>query len=119
MNMNGVFGRFLWGTHNVCWHAAKTALWSPLYYGRLPYLVTFAAASSHIQFYAIQRGDVGNPLAVGGPLRLETMSGRVKALLAVINLHRVLRTMESYLPKQVLPVDQTSIIVQDGYTREL
>ncbi len=38
--------------------AAKTARWSTLYYGQLPYLVTFAAAKTHIQFYIIERGNV-------------------------------------------------------------
>ena len=78
--------------------AAKTAQWSTLYYGQLPLLVTFAAAKTHIQFYIIERGSIAHPKAVGSEIMLDTMAGRVKLLLAAVNLHRILRAVESYLP---------------------
>ena len=39
--------------------ATKTTQWSTLYYGQLPYLVAFAAATkTHIQFYIIESGKL-------------------------------------------------------------
>ena len=104
-------------SHLLLCTAVKTPVWSDLYYGQLPYLVTFAAAKTHIQFYIIERGDVAWPKAVGPRISLETMSGRVKALLAAVNLHRILRTVESYLPQGVLPVDKLEVRSHpQGYT---
>ena len=100
--------------------AAKTAQWSTLYYGQLPYLVTFAAAKTHIQFYVIERSSVAHPKAVGSKIMLDTMAGRVRLLLAAVNLHRILRAVESYLPQELLPVDQLQVSSdQRGYIREL
>jgi hypothetical protein len=91
-----------------------------LYYGQLPYLVTFAAAKTHIQFYIIERGNVAHPKAVGSKIMLDTVSGRVRLLLAAVNLHRILRAVESYLPQEVLPVDQLQVSPDPkGYIREL
>lgn len=100
--------------------AAKTAKWSTLYYGQLPYLVTFAAAATHIQFYIIERGSLAHPKAVGPKIMLETLAGRVRLLLAAVNLHRILRAVESYLPQEILPVDQLQVSSDPkGYIREL
>ena len=99
--------------------AAKTAWWSKLYYGKLPYLVTFAAAKAQIQFYIIERGNVAQPKPVGQKIMLDTMSGRVNLLLAAMNLHRILRAVESYLPQEVLPVDKLQSSSGPGYIREL
>ena len=100
--------------------AAKTARWSTLYYGQLPYLVTFAAAKTQIQFYIIERGNVAHPKAVGPKIMLETVSGRVRLLLAAVNLHKMMRAVESYLPQEVLPVDQPQVSLNNkGYIREL
>ena len=99
---------------------AKTARWSTLYYGQLPYLVTFAAAKTHIQFYVIERGSVGHPRAVGSKILLDTMAGRVRLLFAAVNLHKILRAVESYLPQELLPVDQLQVSPDHrGYIREL
>lgn len=98
--------------------AAKTTRWSTLYYGRLPYLVTFVAAKTHIQFYIIERGNVAHPKAVGPNIMLETVSGRVRLLLAAVNLHKMLRAVESYLPQEA--VDQPQVSRNNkGYIREL
>ncbi len=99
---------------------AAKSWWSTLYYGQLPYLVTFAAAKTHLQFYIIERGNVAHPQAVGSKIMLDTMSGRVRLLLAAINLHRVLRAVESYLPQEDLRVDQLQVSLDaNGYIREL
>lgn len=45
--------------------AAKTPQWSELYYGQLPYLVTFVAAKTDLQFYIIERGDVAHQRLLG------------------------------------------------------
>ncbi len=51
---------------------------------------------------------------------LETVLGRVSLLLAAVNLHKMLRAVESYLPQEVLPVDQPQISPNNqGYIREL
>ena len=100
--------------------AAKTARWSTLYYGQLPYLVTFVAAKTHLQFYIIERGSVAHPRAVGSKIMLDTMAGRVRLLFAAVNLHRILRAVESYLPQEFLPVDQLQVTPDHrGYIREL
>ena len=100
--------------------AAKTPQWSTLYYGQLPYLVTFAAAKTHIQFYIIERGSVAQPKAVGPKIMLDTMSGRARLLLAAMNLHRILRAVESYLPQEILPVDELQVShTEMGYIREM
>ncbi|DBA79598.1 TPA: hypothetical protein ACH3X1_008284 [Trebouxia sp. C0004] len=50
---------------------------------------------------------------------LDTVSGHVKLLLAAVNLHRILRTVESCLPQEVLPVDQLQVSPnQKGYICE-
>ncbi|KAA6426295.1 MAG: hypothetical protein FRX49_03406 [Trebouxia sp. A1-2] len=98
----------------------KTARWSKLYYGQLPYLLTFAAAKSHIQFYIIERGNVAQPQDCWPKDLTGDMSGRAKALLAAVNLHLILRTVEKYLPQQVLPVNKLQVSCNpQGYIREL
>ena len=48
------------------------------------------------------------------------MAGRVKLLLAAVNLHRILRAVESYLSQELLPVDQLQVSSDSrGYIREL
>ena len=42
-------------------------------------------------------------------ISMETMSGRAKALLAPLNLHRLLRAVENYLPPEILPVDKLQV----------
>ena len=107
-------------SHLLLCTAVKTALWSGLYYGQLPYLMTFAAAKTHLQFYIIERGSVAHPKAFGPIISLETMSGPAKALLAAVNLHRILRTVENYLRQETLPLDELQVSSDaQGYTREL
>lgn len=80
----------------------------------------FAAAKTHIQFYVIERGSVGHPRAVGSKILLDTMAGRVRLLFAAVNLHKILRAVESYLPQELLPVDQLQVSPDHrGYIREL
>ena len=91
-----------------------------LYYGQLPYLVTFVAAKTHLQFYIIERGDVAHPKAVGSKIMLDTIQGRVTLLLAATNLHRILRAVERYLPQEILPLDLLQVsAAQNGYIRDL
>ena len=40
---------------------------------------------------------------------LDTMSRRLGLLLAAVNLHRILRAVESYLPQELLPVVQLQV----------
>lgn len=51
---------------------------------------------------------------------LDTIRGRVTLLLAAMNLHRILRAVEHYLPQEILPVDQLQVSAdQKGYIGEL
>lgn len=95
--------------HVVCCLTAKTARCSMLCYSQLPYLVTFAAAKTHTQFYIIEHGMVAHSKAAGKQILLDTISGRVRLLLAAVDLHRILQAVESCLPQEVLPVDQLQV----------
>ena len=92
-----------------------------MYYGQLPYLVTFAATQTQIQFYIITQDNVTQPKAVGPKIALNTQKGRVRLLLATLNLHRILQAVEHYLPQEVLPLDQPQIrkFPEHGYIREV
>ena len=100
--------------------AGKMAAWSPLYYGDLPYLLTAAAAGAQFQFFAIERESVALPLPVGPRLNLNLARDRAELVIAMINLHRLLRAVQELLPNYVLPVDLPQRAKhQLGYTRTL
>ena len=100
--------------------AGKMAAWSPLYYGDLPYLLTAAAAGAQFQFFAIERESVALPLPVGPQLNLNLARDRAELVIAMINLHRLLRAVQELLPNYVLPVDLPQRAKhQLGYTRTL
>lgn len=89
----------------LCWPAGKMDVWSPLYYGDLPYLLSAAAAGDMLQFFALQRNSTTGPIALGPRLQLTQAPGRALATVAVINLHRLLRATQASYPRYVLPVD--------------
>ena len=95
--------------------------WSRLYYGKLPYLMAAAAAEGKLQFYAIQRNSPSSPISVSAPMDLATPAGRAQAVIATVNLHRLLHGVRACLPKYVLPVDIPAVREhpQDGYKRTL
>ena len=95
--------------------------WSRLYYGRLPYLLAAAAAGGKLQFYAILRNSPSSPIPVSTQLDLGTPAGRAQAVIATINLHRLLHGVQACLPEYVLPLDFVDVREHrhDGYKRTL
>ena len=99
---------------------AKTAVWSPLYYGPLEYLLCFAAAGSTFQFYAIQRG-LHSPMPISHVYDMSRISDRAELLVAAVNLYRLLVKVDEVLPRHVLPAGK-DLIQKHGqleYTRSL
>ena len=98
--------------------ADKMAVWSRLYYGELPYLITAAAAGDEFQFFAMKRNSLSEPLPIGPRLRLISPKARALLTIAVINLHRLLRATQALLPDYVLPVDiPLRVRHKEGYER--
>ena len=90
----------------------KTAHWSPLFYGNLPYLPCYAAAGSSLQRYAIPRGGAQAPLPVSPVFDLTRSGDRVRLLCATVQLHRLLCAIQARLPESVLPADAELVHVQ-------
>ena len=100
--------------------SAKTAVWTPLYYGDLPYLLCMAAAGPLVQFCVVHRGAPGSATPVGGVIDLDSLGGRVQAVMAAINLYRLLLAAQKYLPVNILPVGQDLIAINPlGFKRTL
>ena len=95
--------------------------WSPLYYGDLPYLMAATAAEQKLQFHIILPNTPSNPLPVSKKLDLTKPAGRAEAVIAIINLHRLLHGVKACLPSYVLPVDHVDVRdhPKDGYKRTL
>jgi hypothetical protein len=83
----------------------KTAHWSPLFYGDLPYLLCYAAAGSSFRFYAIPRGGSQAPWPISPVFDLTRTDDRVRLLCAAVQLHRLLFAVQARLPASVLPAD--------------
>jgi hypothetical protein len=99
----------------------KTAAWTPLYYGQLPYLLCLAAAGPHIQFCAVERNAPGKAVAIGPVHNLHDLGGRVQAVIAAVNLHRLLAAAQVYLPSSILQVGRDLVSDQQplGFKRTL
>ena len=78
--------------------------WSPLHYGTLPYLMVASVGQGGLQFYAIQRNTLDSPVPVSYEMDLATTVGRAQALIATINLYRLLHGAKACLPTDVPPV---------------
>eukprot|EP00611_Tribonema_gayanum_P032757 TRINITY_DN990_c0_g1_i6.p1 TRINITY_DN990_c0_g1~~TRINITY_DN990_c0_g1_i6.p1 ORF type:complete len:378 (-),score=58.32 TRINITY_DN990_c0_g1_i6:160-1293(-) len=100
---------------------AKTAVWTPLYYGALPYLPCFAAAAGRIQFCVVECGAPGQAVPVGPVYDVSRLGGRAQTVIAVINLYRLLAAARQYLPLSVLPVNKDLTCSHDqlGFSRTL
>ena len=97
----------------------KTAVWSPLYYGNLSYLVCFAAAGAHFQFYVIQRGG-SYPIKIGPVFNMLLADDRAWLILAAVNLYRLLAAISASLPGYVLPAGKDLVLKHpQGYQRIL
>ncbi len=98
--------------------ADKTAAWSPLYYGELPYLLAAVASGAGFQIFAIERDNPSEPRAVNPRLRLTLPAAQAVATVAVISLYRLLRATTALLPDHILPVDLVQKRTHhEGYTR--
>ncbi|CAL8469811.1 g9353 [Coccomyxa elongata] len=96
----------------------KTAVWSPLYYGNLDYLVCFAAAGRLFQFCAIQRGCTSYPTEIGPEFNITLPNHRARLVLAAVNLYRVLAAVSATLPRNVLPAGKDLVLNHpEGYQR--
>ena len=84
----------------------KTAVWSPMVYGTLPYLLCYAAAAHRIQLYAIPRGGSQQPHAISRVFDMSDSRDRVPLLCVAVQLHRLLRAVSTSLPDCLLPMDQ-------------
>ncbi|KAG5187168.1 hypothetical protein JKP88DRAFT_207168 [Tribonema minus] len=102
----------------------KTAVWSPLYYGSLPYLLCIAIAGSLVQFCAVERGAPSTAVAIGAPYDMQRIGDRAALAIATFNFYRLLKAASAYLPSSVLTVgcDLKHKVTLDGgssYTRTL
>lgn len=96
----------------------KTAVWTPLYYGQLEYLLCFAAAGNDFQFYALERGQPG-ALPISQVFDMKHISDRAEMVVAAVNLYRLLVKVDEELPRHVLPAAQDIVRDQLGYRRSL
>eukprot|EP00611_Tribonema_gayanum_P012115 TRINITY_DN2265_c2_g2_i2.p1 TRINITY_DN2265_c2_g2~~TRINITY_DN2265_c2_g2_i2.p1 ORF type:complete len:526 (-),score=94.04 TRINITY_DN2265_c2_g2_i2:246-1823(-) len=82
----------------------KTAVWSPLYYGNLPYLLCIAIAGSEVQFCAVERGVPSTAVAIGASYDMQRISDRASLAIATFNFYRLLKAASTYVPSSVLTV---------------
>ncbi|PNH08070.1 hypothetical protein TSOC_005423 [Tetrabaena socialis] len=87
---------------------AKSAAWTPLYYGDIEYLPCFAAAGSQLQFFAIPRGGsrMQAPRPISPVLQLTFESDRAQAVLTTIKFYQLLRAQCTRYPNYVLMADR-------------
>ena len=78
--------------------------WSQLHYGDLPYLIAAATADGKLQFYANLRNTPTSPVPVSMQMDLATPAGRAQAVIAIVNLHRLLHGVQACLPAQLAPL---------------
>ena len=89
--------------------AAKMGPWSPMYYGDVPYLMVATAAEGELQFHAILRTTPTDLVPVSEKTDLATPAGRAEAVIAIINLHRLLHGVKACLPSYVLPLGYVDV----------
>lgn len=85
--------------------ASKTAEWRSSPLCRLPYILAYAATPSCLQFFAVVHGGDVVPISALFSLR-DTMS-RLLVVQCMVNVVRVLRTVESSMPA---PLNQEEIL---------
>ncbi|CAJ0767199.1 3206_t:CDS:2, partial [Entrophospora sp. SA101] len=83
-------------------HFDDMRIWNHSIYGSLEYILAYAAAGSYLQFFAIDSSL--NQTAISTILDIEHLENRVKALVNIINIHCILRSMEPFLPQDAVPV---------------
>ena len=84
----------------------KTAVWSALVYGKLPYLLCYAAAGPRVRLYAVSRGGSQQPQAISRVYDMSSLTDRVPLLCLAVQLHRLLRVVFTSLPECLLRLDE-------------
>lgn len=97
----------------------KTAVWPLIYYGNLPYLLTFAAAGPQFQFYAVERAAAGSPTPIGPLLFINTRADRAVLAVAVVQLYRLLGAVAAQMPSHVAPVNKLITVRCNNITRSM
>ncbi|KXZ46145.1 hypothetical protein GPECTOR_46g214 [Gonium pectorale] len=101
----------------------KTAAWTPLYYGDIEYLPSFATANDKLQFYAItaSNGGVLAPRPVSPVYHLTAVNDRAWAVLTAIKFYQLLLAQRARYPKNVLAAgrDLTAEHSSAGFKRVL
>ncbi|CAG8479941.1 6248_t:CDS:2 [Paraglomus occultum] len=77
---------------------AKMDFWNRSTYGRVPYILSYAAAANLVQFFAITR-DM-NRIDVSDVYDLQRFPGEFMTLVSSLNLFRVIVTFKNYLPER-------------------
>ena len=72
--------------------------------GTWPYLIAAAAADGKLQLYAILRNTPTSPVSVSMQMDLATPGGCAQAVIAIVNLHRLLHGVQACLPAQLAPL---------------
>ena len=88
----------------VCAYSQDEAMVSAVLMS-LPYLMVATAAEGKLQFHAILRKTPTGLVPVSGQTDLATPAGRAEAVIAIINLHRLLHGVKDCLPSFMLPLD--------------
>ncbi|CCI47105.1 unnamed protein product [Albugo candida] len=71
-------------------------------FGKMPFLFTYAAANSRVQFLVIDRSF--NVLPVSEPFDLKFLQYRIRCIVSAINIFRILYHYKSLLPEGFLPM---------------
>nr|CCA15236.1 AlNc14C9G1201 [Albugo laibachii Nc14] len=82
--------------------AFKNEEYAHAVFGQMPFLFTYAAANSWVQFFVIDRSF--NMFQVSPRLNLVDWTQRIRCVLASINICRILYHYESMLPDGFLPM---------------
>ena len=79
------------------------------------------AADQKLQFHIILPNAPSDPLPVSTQMELATPAGRAEAVIAIVNLYRLLHGVKACLPTYMLPVDHVDVQdhPEDGYKRTL
>jgi len=90
---------------------AKTAAWTPLYYGNAQYLPCFAAAGSILQFYAIPRDLAHQPVPITPCVSMMNPEHRAELAMYCVKFYQLLKAQKEAYPAHVLPAAKDLVAV--------
>ncbi|CAI2197495.1 9914_t:CDS:2, partial [Funneliformis geosporum] len=79
---------------------SKMKAWNRCLFGDLKYIFAYAAGGSRIQFYTIDPSF--NLHIISDIYNIRNLEDRVKVLVNIFNIHRIIRSMEPFLPDFVV-----------------